>query len=244
MAMETLRNPSHPMHELELEEYQKPYTCDGCKETGFGPRYRCKKCNFDLHKACMFAQNAPDSHEFFPGSTFEFLTDPSACHEECKIRCDACRKTINGFVFHCEKDDLDLHPCCRNLKKSYRIEDVEFNLHEKVKGRCMWCKKKNINDSGQDNGWSYISECGEYHVHVACVTEIALESWYRSGGNTSEQSLALKMNLKEIQARGRGNGGRGNKFWRILKILIQTIVSIVIGDPTTILASLFVQLIA
>lgn len=119
-AMETLRNPSHPMHELELEEYHKPYYCDGCKETGFGPRYRCEECNFDLHKACMVAHDAPNSHEFFPGSTFEFLRNPpESCHEECRIKCDACTRTINGFMFHYDKPELHLHPCCLNLKKSY-----------------------------------------------------------------------------------------------------------------------------
>lgn len=245
MAME-YRNPSHPNHELEMKKYLKPYTCDGCKETGFGPRYRCEKCDFDLHQACMFPQMSSSSHEFFLGSTFKFFrTPPRACHDKCRRMCDACIKPITGFVYHCEKDDLDLHPCCRNLNRSYRIEDVEFNLHKKVRGKCLWCNKKNIKGSSNDNGWSYISTCEKYHVHVACVTQMALEEWHKSGGDCiadQDQPLALEnVNLNEIRARGRDGG---NKFWRIFKVFIKTIVSIVLGDPTTILASLFVELIA
>lgn len=87
---------------------------------------------------------------------------------------------------------------------------------------------------------------------MACATEMALEEWYKNGGDwinvdnaDQDPNLALqKVNLKAIQARGRGDGGKGNKFWRILKVFIKTIVSIVLGDPTTVLASLFIELIA
>ncbi|XP_038889227.1 uncharacterized protein LOC120079117 [Benincasa hispida] len=266
-----LRNhPSHPWHVLELKNYMEPYTCDGCKEKGFGPRYRCEKCDFDLHQACTYNRIASVSHDYFPGSKFRFLRNPpKPCHPECIIRCDACRKTIKGFVFHCEEDNLDLHPCCRNLKRSYEIEDVKFNLHKKVRGKCMWCNRKSLKDGGNDNGWSYMSECGNYHVHVACITEMALEEWYNynnnnkqqrggtsssSGGSmramkstttttTAPQSLAVKLKVQEIQARRRGDGGGKDKFWRILKFIIKTVVSIVIGDPTMIVASFFVQLL-
>ena len=268
-----LRNhPSHPWHGLELKNYMKPYTCNGCKEKGFGPRYRCERCDFNLHQACSYTSLRLSSHDYFPGSKFKFLRNPpKPCHPECIIRCDACRKTVKGYVFHCEEDDIDLHPCCRNLKRSYQIEEVKFKLHRKVRGKCMWCNRKNLKDGGNnDNGWSYVSECDNYHVHVACVTEMALEEWYnynnhnnrRSGGGSSSssssssgslrvmkstttapQSLSVKLKVQEIQARGRWDGGAKNKFWRITKFIIKTVVSIVIGDPTMIIASFFVELL-
>lgn len=255
---EILRNhPCHPKHELEPENYEQPYTCHGCKQKGFGPRYQCKECDIGFHQACTYTGTKFVYHDFFPGSEFMFLRKPpKPCHPECIIRCDACRNTIKGFVFHCEDDDLDLHPCCWNLKRSYEIEDVKFKLNKKVKGKCMWCNRKSLKDGGRDNGWSYMSKCGKYHVHVACVTEMALEAWYNNnssggGGSSSssggggQESLALKMKLKEVQAVG-GYGGGGfekNKFWRILKFIIKTVVSIVIGDPTMILASFFIELL-
>ncbi|XP_008458932.1 uncharacterized protein LOC103498192 [Cucumis melo] len=262
MAMnDILRNhPSHPNHELDPQNYARPYTCHGCKQKGFGPRYRCQTCDFDFHQACTYTGTHPVYHDYFPGSKFMFLRNPpEPCHPECRIRCDACRNTIKGFVFHCEEDDLDVHPCCWNLERSYQIEDVKFNLNKKVKGKCMWCNSKRLKDGGTDNGWSYVSNCGKYHVHVACVTEMALEAWYNnnntnSGGGSSsstssgggQELLAVKKKLKEVQVvGGYGDGGFGkNKFWRILKFLVKTVVSIVIGDPTMILASFFVDLLS
>ncbi|XP_022133591.1 uncharacterized protein LOC111006130 [Momordica charantia] len=209
----------------------KPYTCYGCKEVGFGPHYQCENYYFDLHKECKFPETWPISHQFFPNSTFNFFRiPPKACHDDCRRLCDACRKPINGFVYHCQNQDLDLHPCCRNLNKNYKIKDVEFNLHKEVRGKCLWCNRKSINGgTHNDNGWSYISECGKYHVHVACIAQMALEESHKSQedcaiddvtAQNQEQALALllkRVNLESVQARGRGDGRTGTKFWRILK---------------------------
>uniref|UniRef100_A0A2N9FQ28 Phorbol-ester/DAG-type domain-containing protein n=1 Tax=Fagus sylvatica TaxID=28930 RepID=A0A2N9FQ28_FAGSY len=66
---------SHPEHELELKNYRKPYTCDGCKGHGFGKRYRCEQCDYDLHEDCMFT-TPTTSHKFFRNSTFKFYEQP------------------------------------------------------------------------------------------------------------------------------------------------------------------------
>ncbi|KAA8539452.1 hypothetical protein F0562_026144 [Nyssa sinensis] len=44
--------PKH-QHELELQSDNKRFTCDGCKEQGFGPRHRCERCDYDLHKGAV-----------------------------------------------------------------------------------------------------------------------------------------------------------------------------------------------
>uniref|UniRef100_A0A5B7BVG5 Phorbol-ester/DAG-type domain-containing protein n=1 Tax=Davidia involucrata TaxID=16924 RepID=A0A5B7BVG5_DAVIN len=79
---------SHPEHELELKNYEKPYKCDGCKEQGFGSRYRCEVCNYDLHEDCM--QNDPTtSHKFFKGCTFKFFLQrlPRKCNKPYYDKC-------------------------------------------------------------------------------------------------------------------------------------------------------------
>ncbi|XP_004142834.1 uncharacterized protein LOC101213112 [Cucumis sativus] len=253
MATKKFRTKSHK-HELQLKSYTKPYICDGCKERGFGSRYRCEKCDYDLHQYCM--ETTPStSHDFFPNSTFNlYTTPPKACHKHCKRRCDACRKPINGFVYHCKKDDLDLHPCCRNLKREYTIkgegegeEELKFILHKNMKQKCLWCNKKSIKEGGRSNGWSYISKCNRYHVHVTCVTEMFLEVWNNKNETINKincnvkednlKALALhKVDLKEIQAKKNGHGKSGKKYWKILKVIL-TIVSIVLGEPTMIVAS-------
>uniref|UniRef100_A0A2N9GE35 Phorbol-ester/DAG-type domain-containing protein n=1 Tax=Fagus sylvatica TaxID=28930 RepID=A0A2N9GE35_FAGSY len=77
---------SHPEHELELKNYRKPYTCDGCKGHGFGKRYRCEQCDYDLHEDCMFT-TPTTSHKFFRNSTFKFYEQPPRkCNKQ---YCDA-----------------------------------------------------------------------------------------------------------------------------------------------------------
>ncbi|KAA0034895.1 heat shock cognate 70 kDa protein 2-like isoform X1 [Cucumis melo var. makuwa] len=128
-------------------------------------------------------------------------TPPKACHKHCKRLCDACRKPINDFMYHCKKDDLDLHPCCRNLKREYKIkgeeqqqqQELEFILHKNMKQKCLWCNKKSIKEGDHSNGWSYISKCNKYHVHVACVTEMFLEEW----NNKNETINKINYNVKE-----------------------------------------------
>ncbi|XP_022133590.1 uncharacterized protein LOC111006129 [Momordica charantia] len=227
-----LRNPNHPRHDLELKQSPKPYICSGCKETGFGPRYHCAKCDFNLHETCMFPKILPSPHEFFPGSMFKFSTTP---HKKCPRICDACMNPIKGFVYHCRRHDLDLHPCCRNLHNRYEIEDVAFNLRSKIGRQCVWCDCESI----KDRGWSYVSECGEYHVHVACVTEMALQKWHSGGGDLVRSVDKTSHWLW----RSNKDHSKAIKCWRILKIFVKTIVSIVLGDPTPVLASLFQDLI-
>lgn len=81
-------------HELQLINYEANYGCNGCKEPGFGPRYRCELCNYDLHKECMFT-NDTCRHDFFRDATFVFMEHPpiSPPTITCFL-CNACRKPI------------------------------------------------------------------------------------------------------------------------------------------------------
>lgn len=74
-------NASHkPNHELQLKNYKKPYTYDGCKMPAFGLIYRCERGDFYLHTHCTFPKRTA-KHEFFRKSTFEFLDKlPGKCH--------------------------------------------------------------------------------------------------------------------------------------------------------------------
>ncbi|KAK2976862.1 hypothetical protein RJ640_009313 [Escallonia rubra] len=178
-------HPSHPDHKLELKTYKKPYTCDGCKEQGFGSRYRCDECSFELHKDCMFNTQLT-SHDFYEGCIFKFFNQqPNKFFNSC----DACGKAVNGFLYLCEAEGKSLHPCCRNLKNAICVqggkgngkdkeefESLTFQLHKQMLGQCIWCDKNNLggNSSGI-GGWSYVSECKDYHFHVYCTAEMVLE---------------------------------------------------------------------
>ncbi|KAJ4719866.1 Cysteine/Histidine-rich C1 domain family protein [Melia azedarach] len=239
-------HPSHPDHELERKTYRKPYTCDGCKELGFGSRYRCEQCNFDLHEHCIFTTPTAH-HDFFRNSTFKFLHQPpTKCSHycpDCQRYCDACGKPIRGFVYHCKEKGWDLHPCCLKLPNSLSIKNVKFDLSDKVSLKCIWCKKKKLEGTVSGiRGWSYVSKCEEYHFHVYCATEMMLDGW-QNGAFNDDRSLALENLELPTDRRLSTNRRRGNKFIKMVKMVFRTIIGILLGDPTVILAGLLVELI-
>ncbi|KAK0591454.1 hypothetical protein LWI29_002151 [Acer saccharum] len=234
-------HPGHQHHELVLKRYKKPYTCDGCKEPGIGSRHRCEDCNYDLHKDCMFYKSTT-SHDFFSNSAFKFLLRPLGQDERW---CDGCGKPVRGFVYHCEEEGWDLHPCCMNLPDKLEVDDIKFKLQNKVSKECIWCNRKKLKGSVSGiRGWSYVSKCNKYHFHVNCASEMMLEGWKNesySNNDYNDQTapdrldLALE-NLKlPIQGRSRPNGGwsSGDKFIRIVKMFFKVFVGILLGDPTT-----------
>ncbi|WOH02560.1 hypothetical protein DCAR_0521949 [Daucus carota subsp. sativus] len=157
---------SHLNHPLVLRNFNKPFHCDGCKEQGFGTRYRCESS--DCHPlpplpsvpGCMFNSRTA-THEFYPGCDLKFSDEP----RKRGTWCNACGNEINGFVYYCKDKDLDLHPCCLELKGKMVTDGATFRLHDKVKSKCIWCKSKSLKGKSE-GGWSYKSECNKYHVHV------------------------------------------------------------------------------
>ena len=239
---------SHPEHPLELKNYKKPYTCDGCKEPGFGSRHRCEACDFDLHEDCMFPTETT-THDFFGNAAFKFhLRPPNSkckekhCRNHGRTYCDAFGKAVNGFVYHCAARDLDLHPCCRNLKTKMDINGEGFRLQDKVSRRCNWCKE------GSRVGWAYASSNDDYYFHVGCVPEIMLEAWQNEGGggggggsgsddDDDGKSVAVVSKMKlQLQRNSKGNGGRGSKYWKMLKSILRIVMCVLLGDPTITLA--------
>ncbi|KAI3453676.1 hypothetical protein Pfo_010339 [Paulownia fortunei] len=162
-------NRSHDCNKhYELRNYKKLFACDGCKMTGSGQRYLCKLCGHELHRECRFPKRII-SHEYFGRSTFTFLEEPLTRHNRNNRReysrcCDACGNDVRGFSYHCERDNLDLHPCCLNLEKKLLINDTIFHLRAKASSaKCICCKGK-ISDGRRDvPGWSYVSTCNNYN---------------------------------------------------------------------------------
>ncbi|KAK0592882.1 hypothetical protein LWI29_027171 [Acer saccharum] len=244
----------HSDHKLVPKIYKKPYTCDGCKEPGIGSRHRCEceDCDYDLHKHCMFYKSTSTGHDFFPNSTFKFLLRPPGQDERW---CDGCGKPVRGFVYHCEEEGWDLHPCCMNLPDKIKVDDVKFKLRDKVLKKCFWCKRRRLEGSVSGiRGWSYVSRCDKYHFHVNCASEMMLQGWKNEfysnndyNDQTAPDSLALALENLElpIQGRFRGNGGgsSGDKFIRIVKMFFKVFVGILLGDPFTITLTCLAELI-
>ena len=184
------RNRTCPKkHELKLDNNpnKKCYICNGCKEYGSnGIRYRCEDCNYDLHKDCMFSKPTT-THEIFKDFVFklyEQLPTSELYGKRTKRYCNASGKLVKGFIYHCLEKDVDLHPCCLNLKKEHLISCVKFHLCE-TKSKCKLCNR--IDFLGI-KVWLYVSECGEYNVHVSCIREMIVEELE----NGTTDILALK----------------------------------------------------
>ena len=149
-------------------------------------RYRCEDCNYSLHKNCMFSKPTT-AHEIFKNFIFKFYEQPPPSElygKRTKRYCNACGKHVKSFVCHCPEEDLDLHPCCLNLKKEFQIGHVKFHLCE-TKSMCKFCDWIELSEI---EVWSYVSKCGEYNFHVSCITEIIVEELE----NGTTNILALK----------------------------------------------------
>ncbi|KAL8053797.1 hypothetical protein ABFX02_05G097500 [Erythranthe guttata] len=238
---------THDCYEqYELKSYEKLFTCDGCKMKGFGQRYQCQLCGHELHKECRYPRTTT-SHDYFPGSTFEFRDNPFTSfsyknnRKEYSKICDACGKDICGFSYHCEADNLDLHPCCLNLKKDLTVDEAVFSLRAKVSSKCMWCRKRKISDGKRDvPGWSYVSACKKYHVHVYCMAEIVHAACVENG----EMGLE-KVDMRKL-ARVSGNRGSrsGGAVFGTVKSILKIILSALLGDPTMLISNVFVELVS
>ncbi|KAL5973282.1 hypothetical protein ACLOJK_029932 [Asimina triloba] len=122
MIYDEIDHGSHK-HKLKLACYKTPYMCDGCKQMGFGSRYRCDACNYDLHRDCAFAARRI-SHPFFKNCDFHLFTKgtpPGHGDESDEARiCHACGSDVQGFFYHCMECKRELHPGCASLLMGFK----------------------------------------------------------------------------------------------------------------------------
>ena len=224
-------------HKFEKKYYQKPYWCDGCKEPGFGSRY--KRGNVELHRECLFPSHTK-SHEFFPEYTFKFLKKTPGEDERF---CDACGMPVKGFVYHCEAKGWDLHPFCRKLQNKMKIDGVKFELccNKVPEKKCLLCKKKKLPDGVRGiPGWSYVSKTGsdKFRFHVHCLMEWVIDSWK----NIEQQDnnwLALKnLSLRELKADSIKRDGKDSNYLPMVMLCLKFTASLLLGNPIPFVSSL------
>ncbi|XP_008776507.1 uncharacterized protein LOC103696605 [Phoenix dactylifera] len=226
-----LFHPSHPQHKLKIEYTEIPFRCDGCKEAGIGLKYKCHACDFDLHKACALAPSMI-THPFYKKCEFRFYGKPPG--PVMRI-CDACRKDVLGFVYHCTRCGFDLHPCCANLPQCLDDGERNFYLSLRVSGTCLRCGGKGL-------GWSYKSDCKNYTLHVSCVKELLVESWQAISLNLDKNKVRdIQTRIPSLrgpmQSHHRGTLGKVERCCQIAGSAVRIIVSAVLGDPTAVIAA-------
>ena len=81
-----------------------------------------------------------------------------------------------------------------------------------------------------------VSDCGKFNFHVYCIWEMFFES--RKKGKAIS-NLELSIQRQQLKR----NSEMGKMLLKMTKVILQIILSIFIGDPTTALASILVNLV-
>ncbi|KAL4297992.1 hypothetical protein GQ457_12G031690 [Hibiscus cannabinus] len=245
--MPTLSKPNHfhgHRHKLVPAKSEAPFSCDGCKELGFGPFYRCPNtnCDYIVHTECHIPLPTISSHQFFKRCNFKFHKE-SPTGSGTRI-CDVCASDIHGFSYQCSRGDLDLHPHCANLPRAFSLPDSDTKIYlcEKIKSRCLKCNSKK-RSCGKVQGLSYVSSDGKLCYHVACLTEAHVENW-RNGhlkldataNGKSTRSLELR-NLAPNQV-ARTQNSKAMKRIKWLMTFLKLVVHAIFGDYFSLLSTL------
>ena len=81
-----------------------------------------------------------------------------------------------------------------------------------------------------------VSDCGKFNFHVYCICEMFFES--RKKGKAIS-NLELSIQRQQLKR----NSEMGKMLLKMTKVILQIILSIFIGDPTTALAGILVNLV-
>ena len=239
--VDEIKHSSH-RHQLKLMRIETCYQCDGCKEQGLGSFYQCNKrrCGFHLHEECALASGSGSvTHPFFKNCHFIFHDEES--QSDTILVCVACGKNVQGFMYKSSGNKAHvLHPCCLKLPHN-RANDqgVNVNLRKKLPwmSKCLICQSRKI--SNEIKGWAYVSSCGKFRYHVACLKDMIFENWNNNvrllqptdGRNTSTFSLLLK--------RSGLTGKNAHKYTlEIMKVIVEVILAALFGDATPIFLNL------
>ncbi|KMT07509.1 hypothetical protein BVRB_6g151230 [Beta vulgaris subsp. vulgaris] len=190
------------------------FTCNGCKEMGYGSCYTCtNKCNYHLHTAC---QNAPPvmCHPFFGQG--QFVLDKSMLppynHQGLANLCVACGTIVQGWRYVLAINGgytIFLHPCCITLPHPTLYAKLE-NVN------CVHCQSSRVGNEGAQ-GWAYVKN--GFAVHVKCMKDMLHKDWERkyyscppnydghANYNYGTQEGGLNSRVNQDGVRGRyGNG--------------------------------------
>ncbi|KAA8541404.1 hypothetical protein F0562_025367 [Nyssa sinensis] len=176
-----IQHLSHPHqlelcnHDLNLQAQPQPPCCSGCKLRPYGYMYTCRPCNFTLHLSC---NQMPQliSHPSHPNHNLTLL--PISAYPGGLFNCDACNRRGNGFSYHCNQCDFDLHIVCASkpLSISHQLHPAHplkltFNPPYGTKGfSCDICCKIGTRQ------WLYrCSEC-EFDAHLECCSTVVSNS--------------------------------------------------------------------
>ncbi|XP_022931896.1 uncharacterized protein LOC111438174 isoform X1 [Cucurbita moschata] len=148
----------HPNHPLNYYSDPHVYTCQGCKTSGIGNRFRCHICSVDVHIYCLDCP--PQLASFLHTHSLALL--PCMDHRSC----DVCRERIEGLFYRCDSCDFDVHPLCTQLPEQLHHgidKRHKLRLHKLSSGRCSVC------ESDCSYLWVYSCNVCRVNIHPQCI---------------------------------------------------------------------------
>ncbi|KAL4188648.1 hypothetical protein AMTRI_Chr08g161430 [Amborella trichopoda] len=164
-----LSHPSHYVHEVYMAS---EFLCNGCKTLGFGTRYRCGSCDFDLHPHCTTCPRTLPPSYIHPNHSMELVMRKAAGIRQNHRQCDVCGDQVLGLFYRCALCDFDSHPICSKLPCN-----VQHNGHPHV---LKLLPKPVVNGYAQNSSFCFVCggvcslwcyqclPCGA-NLHLTCV---------------------------------------------------------------------------
>ncbi|KAK6928637.1 DC1 [Dillenia turbinata] len=160
----------HPLHlsNLHLQPTQILPSCSGCKlKASGGLIYCCQPCNYFLHISCS-QKPQQITHPFDQNHVLSLL--PIPIYPGGLFNCDACGKQSNGFSYHCNSCNIDLHITCASMALSlnHPSHHHQLNLtfsppYVNKSFSCDICKNLG------SNHWLYRCNMCEFDAHLECA---------------------------------------------------------------------------
>lgn len=152
----------HPII-LHDDSINPKYLCEGCMTYGFGTRYHCNCCTFNLHEYCATCPQILSSF-MHPRHPLKLVERNHLGDRACNI----CRDLIEGLSYRCELCEFDAHPICSQLP-----ETLNHILHQRHPLRllssiepetCVVCR-----GACNASSWRYRCALCGFDIHIGCV---------------------------------------------------------------------------
>ncbi|CAO2829449.1 unnamed protein product [Amaranthus hypochondriacus] len=248
----------HTSLTLVTFEERFAFTCNICRELGYGACYTCHpECNYHVHTDCHMIPPTI-SHPFFSHSQFVLDQHEPSLTDSC---CEACGMGLKGWRYVLTNNGLNsailLHPCCMKLPSTNKVSGVSFTLEDKKLENLNVCCSHCQGTNGV-NGWAYVSTKLKLALHVKCGKDMLHENWAKIYYGPNYDHAVDKVNNNDSNENGfqerslNGNNENDNKKRRFRKrdllfgaanfALNVTLYAVGLGDATETVVNIMLML--
>ncbi|CAK9185371.1 unnamed protein product [Ilex paraguariensis] len=167
LTKNSIEHFTHPGHRLVQLTANTEYVCDGCKTNGSGTRYRCNRCDFDIHEFCGTCPRSLSS--FMHPHPLNLLVCKAKATRRNERVCNVCGDHVEGLFYRCKDCEFDVHPLCTQLPQSlchalHPAHPLTLQSSSSSSGLCAFC---------QGSCWSWRYGCGAcgFYIHLECLLQ-------------------------------------------------------------------------